>query len=78
MCAVALTAGSVLVLWRGGLLALGVWLVAVVILRDTPWTLELMRWYAGPTSLSTALIAVLAFWGFRNVLGRQSAFSAEP
>jgi len=78
MWAIALTAGSVLVLWRSGLLALAVWWIVAVLLRDTPWTLALMRWYAWPTWFATTLIAALAFWGFRNVLGRQSAFPAEP
>ena len=77
MASVALTAGAVLVLWRGGLLGLAVWLAAIVLLRDTPWTSELTRWHAGPTWLAGALLAGLALWGFRNVLGRQSAFSAE-
>jgi hypothetical protein len=77
MASVALTAGSVLVLWRGGLLGLAVWLAAVVLLRDTPWTLALTSWHAWPTWLSTTLLAALAFWGFSNVLGRQSAFPAD-
>jgi len=77
MASVALTAGAVLVLWRGGLLGLAVWLAATVLLRDTPWTSELTRWHAGPTWLAGALLAGLALWGFKNVLGRQSAFSAE-
>jgi serine/threonine-protein kinase len=78
MCAIGLTAGSVFVFWRSGLLALAVWLVAIVLLRDTPWTLALTRWYAWPTWFAAALIAGLMVWGFRNVLGRQSAFPAEP
>lgn len=77
MCASVLTAGSVFVFWKKGLLALAVWLVAIVLLRDTPWTLALTRWYSWPTWLAAALIAALAVWGFRNVLGRQSAFPAD-
>lgn len=73
-CGLALAVTSVFVLWKSGLLALGVWLVVVLVLRDTPWTFDLTRWYAWPTWFSTVLIAGLAFWGFRNVLGRQSAF----
>jgi hypothetical protein len=75
--AFAATAGSVVVLWRGGLLALAVWIAAIVVLRDTPWTFDLGRWYAQPTWLSAATIAALALWGFRNVLGRQPAFPSE-
>jgi hypothetical protein len=72
-----LTAGSVIVLWRGGLLALAVWLFVVTLLRDTPWTFTLTGWAAWPMWFATILLAALAFWGFRNVLGRQSAFPAE-
>jgi len=75
--ALALTAGSVFVFWKSGLLALAVWLVVCVVLRDTPWTFALTAWYSWPTWFATALIAGLAFWGFRNVLGRQSAFPRE-
>jgi hypothetical protein len=75
--AFAVTAGSVAVLWRGGLLALAVWIVAIVVLRDTPWTPALTQWYAWPTWFSATRIAGLLVWGFRNVLGRQSAFSSE-
>ena len=78
MFAIGLTAGSVIVFWKNGLLALAVCFVAIALLRDTPWTLDLMRWYAWPTWFAAALIAGLAVWGFRNVLGRQSAFPAEP
>jgi len=76
--AIILTIGSVLMLSKGGLLTLVVWLAVIVVLRDTPWTSALTRWYAGPTWLSAALLAGLLLWGFRNVLGRQSMFAAEP
>lgn len=75
--AFVLSATSVFVFWKSGLLALVVWLVVVTILRDTPWTLNLAQWYAWPTWFATALIAGLALWGFRNVLGRQAAFPAS-
>jgi serine/threonine-protein kinase len=55
-------------------IALAVWLVVVVLLRDTPWTLALTRWHAFPTWLAAASITALALWGFRNVLGRQAAW----
>lgn len=75
--AVVLSASSVFVLWSNGLLALMAYLVVVLLVRDTPWTFALTRWYAWPTWCATVLIGGLAFWGFRNVLGRQSAFPAE-
>jgi hypothetical protein len=75
--AAGLTAGSVIVLWRSGLLALAVWLLVVTLLRDTPWTATLTGWAAWPMWFTTILLAALAFWGFRNVLGRQTAFPAE-
>jgi serine/threonine-protein kinase len=74
--ALLFAATSLFVLWRNGVLTLVVWLVVVVALRDTPWTLALGSWYGWPTLFSTALIAAFALWGFRNVLGRQSAFPA--
>lgn len=74
--ALVLAGTSTFVLWRMGLLALATWLVVLVVLRDTPWTLALTQWYSWPTWFATALIAALTFWGFRNVLGRQSAFAA--
>ena len=40
---------------------------------DTPLTSDMTRWYAWRTFVLAALIAGLATWGFRNVLGRQSA-----
>jgi hypothetical protein len=75
--AIILTAGSVLMLSKSGLLTLMVWLAVLVVLRDTPWTSALTRWYAGPTWLSAATIAALALWGFRNVLGKQPAFPTD-
>jgi serine/threonine-protein kinase len=74
--ALSLAGVSVFVFWKGGLLALAVWLVVVMVLRDTPWTSSLNQWYAAPTWIATVLIAGLAWWGFRNVLGRQSPFPA--
>jgi hypothetical protein len=76
--AVTAAVASVFVFWNTGLLALAVWFVVVVLIRDTPWTQDLTSWCAWPTWFTTALIAALAVWGFRNVLGRQSAFPAEP
>ena len=74
MSALSLTAGSVVVFWRNGLLALGVWWIVCVLIRDAPWTFALTRWYSCPTWRAAGLIVGLSSWGSRNVLGRQSAF----
>ena len=72
--AVTAAAGSVFVLWRSGLLALAVWFVVIVLIRDTPWTPALASWCGWPEWLTAVLIAGLTLWGFKNVLGRQPAF----
>jgi hypothetical protein len=59
---------------RRGLLALAAGLSVNYVVRSTPWTLELAKKFAWRPILSVALIIGLALWGFRNVLGRQSAF----
>jgi len=61
-------------LWKHGALALAVAFVVFSLVELTPWTLDMSRWYAWRGGLTLAIIAALAFWGFRNVLGRQSAF----
>jgi hypothetical protein len=63
-------------LWRHGALA---WFVAFVVMQlaqDAPWTLDLSRWYAWRQWVVVAILLAIAFWGFRNVLGNQSAFPA--
>jgi len=64
-------------LWRHGALALTVALSVNMLLDPGPWTLDLSRWYAWRGAFVVAAIAALAFWGFRNALGRQSAFPAS-
>jgi len=66
--------GAIVVVRRCGLLALTVGFAANIILRSTPWTFDLAKWFAWRPMLSVILIMGLALWGFRNVLGRQSAF----
>jgi hypothetical protein len=66
--------GCVVFLRRFGLLALAVGLSVNYVVRSTPWTLDLAKWFAWRPILSVILIIGLAVWGFRNVLGRQSAF----
>jgi hypothetical protein len=59
---------------RFGLFALAVGLGVNYVVRATPWTFDLAKWFAWRPMLSVILIMGLALWGFRNVLGRQSAF----
>jgi len=59
---------------RFGLFALAVGLGVNYVVRATPWTFDLAKWFAWRPMLSVVLIMGLALWGFRNVLGRQSAF----
>jgi len=63
-------------LWRYGALGLAVdWLVSFLAFWS-PWTLDMSRWYAWRQWVVVAVIAALALWGFRNVLGKQTAFPA--
>lgn len=71
-----MTAVSVTVLRRGGLLAYSVACFVWGGLFASLSTFDVSRWYAWRGWLSAALIAGLAVWGFRNVLGRQSALPA--
>lgn len=59
---------------RFGLFALAVGLGVNYVVRATPWTFDLAKWFAWRPMLSAVLMMGLALWGFRNVLGRQSAF----
>ena len=65
---------SVVVARRFGVLALTAGFVGNIVLRSTPWTFDLAKWFAWRPILSVLLIIGLALWGFRNVLGRQSPF----
>jgi hypothetical protein len=60
----------------GGLLAMLVQLSVGTILWVTPLTLDVGRWYVWRSWFVVALVVGLALWGFRNVLGKQSAFPA--
>ena len=66
--------GCVVFLRRFGLFALALGLGVNYVVRATPWTFDLAKWFAWRPMLSVILITGLALWGFRNVLGRQSAF----
>jgi hypothetical protein len=39
-------------------------------------TLNMSRWYAWREWVFVAMVVGLTLWGFRNVLGKQSAFPA--
>ena len=69
-------ASLVFVLAREGLLAAASCYTVAIALFGTPLAYDVTRWYAWRTGVIVVLIAGLAFWGFRNVLGRQSAFPA--
>jgi hypothetical protein len=65
--------GAVLML-KEGVLAAAVFYTVVAAVQKTPLTCDPTRWYAWRTGVVIVLMAALLFWGFRNVLGRQSAF----
>jgi len=64
----------VVTLRRFGLLTLALGIGVNYVVRMTPWTFDLTKWFAWRPVMSVVLILALALWGFRNVLGRQSAF----
>jgi serine/threonine-protein kinase len=64
------------VLWKHGALALAATFFVSGLLARAPWTLDLSRWYAWRQFFVLALVAAIAVWGFRNVLGKQSALPA--
>jgi hypothetical protein len=70
-CAIALASMRV-----GGLLATVIQVSVWSILTSAPLTLDVGRWYVWRSWFVVALVLGLAFWGFRNVLGKQSAFPA--
>jgi hypothetical protein len=60
----------------GGLLASAVQMAVYGFLWNTPLTVDFGQWYVWRSCFVVSLVAGLAFWGFRNVLGKQSAFPA--
>jgi hypothetical protein len=58
----------------GGLLATLVQLSVWGFLSAAPLTLDAGRWYAWRGFFTAAIVVALAVWGFRNVLGKQTAF----
>jgi len=63
-------------LWKSGALAFATAFAVGSALENVPWTTNFARWYAWRSWFAVAVVLALAFWGFRNVLGRQSAFPA--
>ena len=74
--AAAMAGFLIVLLARHGLLAAAVFMSVMTALLNTPLTYSMTRWYAWQTGVVVVLIAGLVFWGFKNVLGRQSAFPA--
>ncbi len=72
--ATAVSLGLVGVTMREGVLAGAACYTVLIAAYMTPFTHDLTRWYAWRTVVVVALIATLAYGGFRNVLGRQSPF----
>ena len=68
---------TVVILNRHGLLGCSVFAIVATALLNTPLTADLTRWYAWRTVTVAAIVIGLAVWGFRNVLGSQTAFAAE-
>ena len=62
------------VLWKHGALATAIAWWVYFVAGWAPWTLDMSRWYAWRQWFVVAVVVALAVWGFRNVLGRQSAF----
>ena len=63
-------------LWKHGALAMVTAYVVSYLVQQAPWTLDMSRYYAWRAWFVATVVVALAFWGFRNVLGRQSAFPA--
>jgi hypothetical protein len=73
---VVMTVVAIVAARRGGLLATAAQLTVFFWLSSAPLTFDVSRWYAWRSWLVVALVVGLAVWGFRNVLGKQSAFAA--
>ena len=72
ICGVA----TVVLFRRFGLLALTIGLAVNYVVRQTPWTINLSKWFVWRPGLTCALVIGLVVWGFINVLGRQPVVAA--
>jgi hypothetical protein len=61
-------------MWKHGALAWVTGYTVGVLVDQVPWTLDFSRWYAWRGFFSAAIVVALTVWGFRNVLGKQTAF----
>jgi hypothetical protein len=68
------TLGYLVVLSRFGVLGAAVFATADMALTNTPLTWDVTCWYFWRTAVVVAMLLGVAYWGFRNVLGRQTAF----
>jgi hypothetical protein len=75
LLAIGFSTGLSLVLRRHGLLGCVVCTIVATALINTPITSDFSRWYAWRTMAVAAMVIGLSVWGFRNVLGRQTAFA---
>lgn len=73
VAAVVITITAAIMLARHGLLACAVFMLVNTAFLNAPVTYDVTRWYAARTLLSVGLAIGLAVWGFRNVLGQQTA-----
>jgi hypothetical protein len=61
---------------KQGVLGVATGMTVAGLLGRCPLTLDMSRWYAWRQWETAAVVVALALWGFRNVLGKQSAFPA--
>jgi len=74
---IAFTALLLTVFVRAGLLGLVMaWLIFQVIVFCVPWALDPSRWYFWRGAVVFFVLLAVPWWGFRNALGKQSAFPA--
>jgi len=68
----------VFVIFRFGLVALAVGMVAADVLLNAPLTLDFSYFYASSGVFVLLSVAAIAAWGFYNALGGQKVWGADP